>query len=75
MHVPAASTVTVAPLTVQTVSVFVEYVTGKPLLALASGLRANVPLGLKLWGGWVPNVMFWLPVPMLTSNAACAAAL
>ena len=63
VHVPAATSVRVVPLTVQTVAVMLLKVTGRPELAAATSAGGVTPM---VWALGPANVIVWLCGP-----AAC----
>ena len=71
VQVPAATPVTVLPLTVQ-IDVVVEVkVTARPELAVA----LNVPVPFTVTVGAAPKVIVWLPFPTVIVCVTCGAAL
>jgi phage tail protein X len=71
VHVPAPTSVTVAPDTVQTDVVVEAKLTANPELALALTVNGEAP---NTWPNKLPNVIVWLPgvtvKPWLTGVAA-----
>jgi hypothetical protein len=69
VQVPAATSVTVLPLTVQ-IDVVVELnVTARPEVAVA----LTVPVPPTFTAGAVPKVMVWLPLPTVMFCVTCGA--